>query len=250
MPSTVHQRTSQRWLFRRSHAAAAPEKMALFWHNHFATAYSKIANAVGGVAATQMMAAKRSEHPGGLWSQLELFRDYALPNFRDLLVEVAKDPAMLYWLDGRLNTRARPQENFAREVMELFTIGVGQFVESDVYAGARVFTGWNLQRIGEARDPLGFYQFFYNAARPTQMRRLQLTIYADARDSSCSSRLAECRTGSSLAALEPSQRRRLARRFVVFISEFGADEAFVTALRMYTRADVISLRLCARCCVH
>ena len=146
----------QRWLFRMVHTRRPlQEKMALFWHQHFATAYSKIANAVGGEGATQMMAAKRSEHPAGLWSQLELFRDYALPNFRDLLIEVAKDPAMLFWLDGRLNTRARPQENFAREVMELFTIGIGQLSESDVYAGARVFTGWNLQRIGDGRDPLG-----------------------------------------------------------------------------------------------
>ena len=153
------------------------EKMALFWQQHFATAYSKSANAVGGVAATQMMASKRSEHPGGLWGQVELFRDYALPNFRDLLVEVAKDPAMLFWLDGRLNTRTRPQENVAREVMELFTIGVGRFTESDVYAGARVFSGWNLQRIGELRDPLGFYQFFYNAAQHDTSAKTFSLIY-------------------------------------------------------------------------
>ena len=154
-PATSINDARQRWLFRMVHTRRPlQEKMALFWHQHFATAYSKIANAVGGEGATQMMAAKRSEHPAGLWGQLELFRDYALPNFRDLLVEVAKDPAMLYWLDGRLNTRARPQENFAREVMELFTIGVGQFTESDVYAGARVFTGWNLQRIGERATTL------------------------------------------------------------------------------------------------
>ena len=52
---------------------------------------------------------------------------------------------MLVWLDGRTNTRARPQENFGREVMELFTMGVGNYVEADVYAAARVFTGWNLR---------------------------------------------------------------------------------------------------------
>ncbi len=130
--------------------------MALFWHNHFATAYTKVADRIGGPHATRAMAAKSSEHPGGLRGQLELFRDYALSNFRDLLVEVARDPAMLVWLDGRLNTKGRPQENFAREVMELFTIGVGQFVEADVYAGARVFTGWNLQRIGTPDDPNNF----------------------------------------------------------------------------------------------
>src|SRR5687767_15421144 len=150
-PSTSINDARQRWLFRMVHTRRPlQEKMALFWHQHFATAYSKIANAVGGVAATQMMSATRAEHPGGLWSQLQLFRDYALPNFRDLLFEVARDPAMLYWLDGRLNTRARPQENFAREVMELFTIGVGRYTESDVYAGARVFTDRKSTRLNSS----------------------------------------------------------------------------------------------------
>ena len=121
----------------------------------------------------------RRSIPAGLRGQLELFRDYALPNFRDLLVEVAKDQAMLVWLDGRQNTKARPQENFAREIMELFTIGVGQFVEADVYAGARVFTGWNLQRIGNADDPNNFYQFFYNAAQhDTNEKTFSFPIYA------------------------------------------------------------------------
>src|SRR6187549_1343976 len=96
-PSSAINDARQRWLFRMVHSRRPlQEKMALFWHQHFATAYSKIAGAVGGVTATQMVAAKRSEHPAGLWSQLQLFRDYALPNFRDLLFEVARDPAMLY----------------------------------------------------------------------------------------------------------------------------------------------------------
>ena len=122
------------------------EKMALFWHNHFATAYSKVAGAFGAAEATRLFAAKPTEDSNAVVGQLELFRKYAVGNFRDLLVEVAKDPAMLVWLDGRLNVRGRPQENFARELMELFTMGVGTFQETDVYAGARVFTGWNLAR--------------------------------------------------------------------------------------------------------
>jgi uncharacterized protein (DUF1800 family) len=228
----------QRWLFRMVHTRRPlQEKMALFWHQHFATVYSKIANAVGGEGATRMMAAKRSEHPAGLWGQLELFRDYALPNFRDLLVEVAKDPAMLYWLDGRLNTRARPQENFAREVMELFTIGVGQFTESDVYTGARVFTGWNLQRIGEGRDPLGFFQFWYNGAQhDTNAKTFSFSIYPDG------SKTIPARSASGgmqdgidlLAALarHPATARRLAQKlWSFFISEIHApDEAFVSRI--------------------
>ena len=245
-PATAINDARQRWVFRMVHTRRPlQEKMALFWHQHFATAYSKIANAVGGAAATQMMAAKRSEHPAGIWSQLELFRDYALPNFRDLLVEVAKDPAMLYWLDGRLNTRARPQENFAREVMELFTIGVGRFAETDVYAGARVFTGWNLQRIGEARDPLGFYQFAYNAAQhDTTAKTFTFPIYSDG------SRTIPARASSGgmqdgydlLAALarHPETGRRLARKlWSFFISEIRpADEAFVARIAgVYAAAD-------------
>jgi uncharacterized protein (DUF1800 family) len=245
-PGTSINDARQRWIFRMVHTRRPlQEKMALFWHQHFATAYSKIANAVGGATATQMMAAKRSEHPAGLWGQLELFRDYALPNFRDLLLEVARDPAMLYWLDGRLNTRARPQENFAREVMELFTIGVGQFAESDVYAGARVFTGWNLQRVGEARDPLGFYQFFYNAAQhDTAGKTFSFPIYKDG------SRTIPPRATSdgmqdgvdllNALARHPETGRRLARRLWSFlISEIRpADEAFVTRIAaVYAASD-------------
>jgi uncharacterized protein (DUF1800 family) len=245
-PSTRINDARQRWLFRMVHTRRPlQEKMALFWHQHFATAYSKIANAVGGEGATRMMAAKRSEHPGGLGSQLELFRDYAMPNFRDLLVEVAKDPAMLFWLDGRLNTRARPQENFAREVMELFTIGVGQFTESDVYAGARVFTGWNLQRIGEGRDPLGFFQFFYNAAQhDTDPKTFSFPIYTDG------SKTIPARGASGgmqdgldlLAALarHPATGRRLAYRlWSFFISDIHQpDETFVSRIaKVYTSGD-------------
>ena len=151
----------QRWLFRMVHSRRPlQEKMALFWHNHFATAYTKINGALNGLEATRMLAAKKSENPGGIPGQLELFREHALGNFRDLLVAVAQDPAMLVWLDGRTNFRRLPQENFARELMELFTMGVGRFEEADVYAGARVFTGWNLTRIGGAATT-GYYRFNY-----------------------------------------------------------------------------------------
>ena len=121
------------------------EKMALFWHNHFATAYSKLNVDSGATQAAKMMAYTPGALRGPL-GQIELFRQNALGNFRDLLVKVAQDAAMLVWLDGQSNTAARPQENFGREVMELFTVGVGHYTEPDVYAAARVFTGWNLQK--------------------------------------------------------------------------------------------------------
>jgi uncharacterized protein (DUF1800 family) len=93
-------------------------------------------------------------------------------------VAVAQDPAMLVWLDGRSNVRAQPQENFARELMELFTMGVGNYSEADVYAGARVFTGWNLSRPGS--DAAQHYAFNYNAAQhETTAKVFTFPIYAD-----------------------------------------------------------------------
>jgi len=245
-PSTIINDARQRWLFRMLHTRRPlQEKMALFWHQHFSTAYSKISNAVGGVAATQMMAAKRPEHPAGMPGQIELFRELALPNFRDLLFEVARDPAMLFWLDGRLNTRARPQENFAREVMELFTIGVGQFVESDVYAGARVFTGWNIQRIGEARDPNVSYLFAYNAEQhDTNAKTFSFPIYPNG-DKTIPSRAASggMQDGADLLAAlarHPETGRRLARKlWAFFVSEIQQPpDGFVNRIAtIYQQSD-------------
>ena len=133
----------------------------------------EVAGAFGAAEATRLFAAKPTEDPNAVVGQLELFRKYAVGNFRDLLVEVAKDPAMLVWLDGRLNVRGRPQENFARELMELFTMGVGTFQETDVYAGARVFTGWNL-----ARPNNNYYAFAYNAGQhDTDAKEFSFPVY-------------------------------------------------------------------------
>jgi uncharacterized protein (DUF1800 family) len=166
----------QRWLFRMVHSRRPlQEKMALFWHNHFATAYSKISGTFGALEGARLMAAKKNENPGNIPGQLELFREHALGNFRDLLLAVAKDPAMLVWLDGRTNVRGRPQENFARELMELFTMGVGTFEETDVYAGARVFTGWNLARVSGT-----YYNFNYAANQhDTGAKDFSFPIYPD-----------------------------------------------------------------------
>src|SRR5687768_2753731 len=164
----------QRWLFRMIHTGRPlQEKMALFWHNHFATAQSKIAGAFGSEEGTRYMAATPSEDPAGVKGQLELFREHALGNFRTLLLAVAKDTAMVVWLDGRTNVRGRPQENFARELLELFTMGVGTFQETDVYAGARVFTGWNL-----ARPSNQYYAFSYVAgSHDTDAKEFSFPIY-------------------------------------------------------------------------
>src|SRR5258707_1992404 len=139
----------QRWLFRMVHSdRPLQEKMTLFWHNHFATGYNKIAGALGATEGARYLAAKASDDAAKVRGQIEMLRDNALGRFKDILLAIAKDTAMLVWLDGRPNTKAKPQENFGREIMELFTVGVGNYTETDVYAAARVFSGWNLQRPG------------------------------------------------------------------------------------------------------
>ncbi len=101
------------------------EKLTLFWHGHFATSNEKVEN-------THLM-----------HRQVETIRRLALGNFRELALAMARDPAMLIWLDGDKSTKAHPNENFARELMELFTCGIGHYTEADVQAAARAFTGWN-----------------------------------------------------------------------------------------------------------
>jgi uncharacterized protein (DUF1800 family) len=228
----------QRWLFRMVHSRRPlQEKMALFWHNHFATAYSKIVGEIGNSdLATRMLSAKPDDDASRTRGQLELFRSYALGNFRDLLVEIAKDPAMLVWLDGRTNIRTRPQENFARELMELFTMGVGRFEETDVYAGARVFTGWNLQLTN--RDSASArYDFFYNAAQhDTTAKEFTFAIYPDG------SKVIPARAASdgmrdgldfiNAVARHPATGPRLARKlYAYFINEVDApDDSLIDAM--------------------
>ncbi len=170
----------QRWIFRMVHSnRSLQEKMTLFWHNHFATAYSKINGLVGPTEAARYLSAKSSDDPGRVRGQIEMLRDNALGNFEEILVSVAQDTAMLFWLDGYTNTRTKPQENFGREIMELFTMGVGHYTEEDVYAAARVFTGWNLRRPGSAPDGSQHYEFVYNANQhETTAKTFSFPIYS------------------------------------------------------------------------
>jgi uncharacterized protein (DUF1800 family) len=226
----------QRWLFRLVHSPRPlQEKMTLFWHNHFATGYSKIAGLVGAAEATRYMAAKPSEDPAQVQGQIEMLRQYALGNFEDLLVRIAKDTAMLFWLDGRTNTKAQPQENFGREIMELFTMGVGHYTEDDVYAAARVFTGWNLTRPGSDADGTRHYEFIYNASQhDTNPKTFSFPIYQDG-GRTIPGRAASAGQQDGLdfiAALarNPNTGRYLAAKlYRFFVSEFGAvSEGFVS----------------------
>jgi uncharacterized protein (DUF1800 family) len=106
------------------------EKMTLFWHGHFATGLSKV-----GMRNMPLMR-----------QQNDLLRAQGMGNFSDLLLSVSKDPAMLIWLDGVLNHKDAPNENYGRELMELFTLGIGNYSEDDVKAAARAFTGWSIDK--------------------------------------------------------------------------------------------------------
>lgn len=105
------------------------EKMALFWHGHFASNEAKVRDY------------------RKLLGQLELFQKQGTGNFRDLTVAVAQGPAMLSFLDAGVNVKGASNENFAREIMELFTMGVGHYTEKDIREAARAFTGWNFDDV-------------------------------------------------------------------------------------------------------
>ena len=103
--------------------------------------------------------------------QIQTLRQFATGSFPGMLMAMAKDPAMIYWLDSQLNTRTRPQENFGREIMELFSLGIGNYTEQDVYAAARVFTGFNWQIVGDrASTTTSYYTFLYRPERSRHQR--------------------------------------------------------------------------------
>jgi uncharacterized protein (DUF1800 family) len=231
-PNTVINDARQRELFRMVHSKQPlQEKMALFWHNHFATAYSKVNATYGSVIATKMMAGRPDQVAGNRRGQYQLFRDLATGNFRELLVEVARDPAMLVWLDGRLNTRARPQENFGREIMELFTIGIGQYTEQDVYAAARVFTGWGLRQVGDRATPdTAYYEFVFGAGQhDPDAKTFTFAVYPDGRRTIPARAAAEgMQDGLDLIAglaRHPATAHRLARKlYGYFVNETAAPD--------------------------
>jgi uncharacterized protein (DUF1800 family) len=237
-PNTVPDDARQRWLFRMVHSdRPLQEKMTLFWHNYFATGYSKVAGAVKSENGTRLMAAKASEDPAKQRGQIELFRDSALGSVRDLLVAVAQDPAMLIWLDGDTNTKAQPQENFGRELMELFSRGVGYYTEDDVYAAARVFTGWNLKRPADNQDTTGAFSFVYNANQhETTAKSFSFPIYSDG-GHTIPSRAASAgmQDGidliNALASHPETAKRLVTKLYNFFVSEtIAPDPAFINDL--------------------
>ena len=129
----------QEWWMQRMAVTSTPlrEKLTLFWHGHFATGASKVRD------------------PKLMYLQNQLFRTRGSGSFEALTQAVAKDGAMMFWLDTETDKRAHPNENFARELMELFTIGIGNYTQDDVTAAARAFTGWAYSR--------QTYRYFFQA---------------------------------------------------------------------------------------
>ena len=116
------------WLYRMiTTNSPLEEKIALFWHSLFATGYSKLNQA-------------RS-----LLNQIDMFRRVGFGSFKDILVELSKDPAMIIWLDNNDNHDGAINENYGRELLELFSLGIGNYSEDDIKEASRAFTGWTLR---------------------------------------------------------------------------------------------------------
>lgn len=120
------------WWLKTIHQSNHPlhERLTIFWHSHFPSS------------------TKRVKWPQLMYKQHLLLRNNAQQSFASMLKAICFDPAMLIYLDGRNNTKTEPNENFARELLELFTLGIGHYTEADIISVARAFTGWkyNIKR--------------------------------------------------------------------------------------------------------
>ncbi len=126
-PGTLGGLGQSSWVWRMINTRAPlEEKMCLFWHHIFATGVSKV------------------DHYDEIIDMIDMFREKGLGKFRDLLIEVARSPAMLFWLDNNENHATAVNENWGRELLELFTLGVGNYTETDVREASRAFTGWTM----------------------------------------------------------------------------------------------------------
>ena len=153
--------------------APVQERMTLFWHNHFTSSFSKV------------------QQPQIMYVQNQLLRDNAMGNFAVMLRKIARDPAMLVYLDGSLNKKGKPNENFARELLELFTLGRGHYTEQDIKAAAIAFTGW-----GADRDK---GVFVYNAKENEGKRVRFLNKWVESGDDVIDVLLNEHRTAEHIA---------------------------------------------------
>lgn len=146
-------RDLRRWWFERMMTTPAPllEKMTLFWHGHFATGVQKVKDGYC------------------MWRQNQTLRENALGNFAALTKKISRDPAMMFFLDLRQSRAKHPNENWARELMELFTVGIGNYSEQDVREAARAFTGY---RVNLTDQEFRFVRSQHDASRKTFLGRV------------------------------------------------------------------------------
>ncbi|MCC6672262.1 MAG: DUF1800 domain-containing protein [Planctomycetes bacterium] len=188
------------WIYRMVHSPdRLREKLTLFWHGHFATSIRKV------------------ERARLMREQNETQRRLALGPVRELVLAMSRDPAMLIWLDNRVNRKGRPNENYARELMELFTLGVGNYGEDDVKQVARAFTGWTLRE-----DRFVFDQAAHDDGPKTILGR--------------SGRFGGEEVVDLLLA-QPACARFLARRLLTFFLAPRPSEALVDAFAACLRQD-------------
>ena len=138
----THPTHAGKWLWRMVNTKRPlEEKMALFWHHVFATGHYK------------------AEHTPSIVSQIDTFRENGLTNVKQILIDLARDPAMNYWLDNCENHSDQPNENWGRELLELFSMGVGNYSEEDIKQAARAFTGWTFEQ------PLPLYPYGHSETK-------------------------------------------------------------------------------------
>lgn len=192
------------WLYRMIYSRRPlEEKMTLFLHGHFATSDRKVRN------------------PHAMYVQNMLMRKYALGNFHDLLVGMAKDPAMIIWLDNQQNRKGKPNENFAREVMELFTVGIGNYTEKDIKEAARAFTGWQTK-------PDGFY---FNKGQHDFSKKTVLSVSGNLNGEDI----------VSILVKRPETSKFLARKLITFFAYDNPDKSYVDRVSSSFRDNNYSL---------
>ncbi|MGE3538006.1 MAG: DUF1800 family protein [Candidatus Tectimicrobiota bacterium] len=217
------------WVYRMVHTRRPlEEKMALFWHGIFATGYTKL------------------NQPKAILNQIDMFRRYGLGNFRTLLLKLSQDPAMLFWLDNKDNHKDAVNENYGREILELFSMGVGNYTEGDVRQCSRAFTGWTMRNAS-----LHTARVARDSVWPYGRLDWQFQYRADDHDAGDKTFLGEhgALNGDDVIDIicrQPATARFLARHLYTF---FVADEPQVPAWHTVPPRDPQAIATLAEACV-
>ncbi len=201
------------------------EKMTFFWSGHFTTQFN-----VDNVDYVQAPL---------LYRQNNLLRSLALGNIRDLTFAITLDPAMLVFLGGDVNNKVHPNENYSREVMELFTMGLGQYSEGDVKEAARILTGWHASRYNDEPAQNGLFNAFFdpNAHDTGAKQYLGVTFSATPADENTEFLVKKNEVGKMIDTIFEQRKQAVATficrkiyRFFVYSSPGGTDETVIAAM--------------------